>query len=466
SAVVGHAARLPVDAAESAMRERRPSFDAQRIIVPLVIGSRAIGVLAVHQPKRFSDTIALGLSSVAHVLALGIERHLAADERARAQAALTDAEERMRFALEATGVGVWESNLVSGVSYWSPTCEAMHGVAPGEFGRTEAAFLACIHPDDVDEVRRAITEALITHRDVRVEYRTVCPNGTERRISSVGHFSYDAYGVPVRGAGVTLDITERRSLEQQLQQSQKMEAIGQLAGGVAHDFNNLLTAIQGFAGLVADTLDADDPRRGDVDEILRAADRAAALTRQLLAFSRKQILAVRVLHVGDVISDLSPMLRRLIGESIELCTTAVDRRVVKADPGQLQQVILNLAVNARDAMPSGGRLTIETADVMLDEEFARRHPSVIPAPHVRITVTDAGCGMDAATQKRIFEPFFTTKPKDRGTGLGLATVYGIVKQSGGSIWVDSEFGRGTTFRVYLPCTHEAADESVPVKEKR
>src|SRR5581483_3365759 len=168
----------------------------------------------------------------------------------------------------------------------------------------------------------------------------------------------------------------------------------------------------------------------------------------------------------DVVNGIAAMLQRLLGETVQLSTVVGDAAFVKTDPSQLEQVLLNLAVNARDAMPQGGCLTIETSDVMLDEAFARQHPSVQPGPHVKIAVTDTGCGMDPATQKRIFEPFFTTKPKDRGTGLGLATVYGIVKQSGGSIWVDSEVGRGTTFRVYLPCTHEAADESVPVKEKR
>src|SRR5206468_2545602 len=222
----------------------------------------------------------------------------------------------------------------------------------------------------------------------------------------------------------------------------------------AHDFNNLLTAIQGFAGLVAETLAEGDERRADVDEIRNAAERAAALTRQLLAFSRKQILATRVLHVGDVVGELTPMLRRLLGETIDLTTTVRDRGLVKADPGQLHQVIMNLAVNARDAMPAGGRLSIETADLVLDEAFVRQHPSVAAGPHVVIAVRDNGHGMDEATARRIFEPFFTTKPKGQGTGLGLATVYGIVKQSGGSIWVESDVGRGTTFKVYLPRTTE------------
>jgi PAS domain S-box-containing protein len=290
-------------------------------------------------------------------------------------------------------------------------------------------------------------------------------DGAEFRISLHTSKIRDEQGDVVGLLGVARDVTEQRSLEDQLRQSQKMEAVGQLAGGVAHDFNNLLTVIQGFAGFLLESLPEPDARRADVEEIRGAAERAAALTRQLLAFSRKQILMVRVLHVGDVVGKLTPMLRRLLGEAVDLRTTIGDRGRVKADPGQLQQVLVNLAVNAHDAMREGGRLTIETSDVVLDQAFARQHPSVRPGPHVMIAVTDTGHGMDPVTLTRIFEPFFTTKPIGRGTGLGLATVYGIVQQSGGSIWVQSEVGRGTTFKVYLPNTEEAeeVDPAAPVE---
>jgi two-component system, cell cycle sensor histidine kinase and response regulator CckA len=375
-------------------------------------------------------------------------------ERLKAERAVVDAEERMRFALEASQIGVWEANLRTGVAYWSDTCQRMHGVAPGSFGNTFDAVLDRIDAEDRDAIRAKIDEAIRTRTDALLEYRTTWPDGSTRWITAIGRFSYDASGTPTRGAGIMSDVTERRTLEDQLRQSQKMEAIGQLAGGVAHDFNNLLTAILGFAGFIAESLPETDPRLGDVEEIRHAAERAATLTRQLLAFSRKQIFAVRVLRLGDVVGELTPMLRRLLGESIDLATIVGDRSFVKADPGQLQQVIVNLAVNAHDAMRDGGRLTIETSDVVLDELFAQRHPSVRPGPHVKLTVADTGHGMDAATQKRIFEPFFTTKPQGQGTGLGLATVYGIVKQSGGSIWVESETGRGTTFTVFLPKTDE------------
>ena len=251
--------------------------------------------------------------------------------------------------------------------------------------------------------------------------------------------------------GVATEITERKRLEEQLLQAQKMEAVGQLAGGVAHDFNNILTAIVGYTDLLAGELGGNVRHLEDLEEIRKAARRAAALTRQLLAFSRKQVLEPRIIDMNDVVLNLDKMLRSLIAENIELKTELADNlAAARADPNQIEQVIMNLAINARDAMPDGGTVTIETGNATLDDAYAAQHVSVIPGEYVMLAVSDTGCGMDEKTKSRVFEPFFTTKPVGRGTGLGLSTVYGIVKQTGGNIWLYSEPGKGTTFKIYLP----------------
>jgi len=266
------------------------------------------------------------------------------------------------------------------------------------------------------------------------------------------------------GTAAIRDLTERRKLEQQFRQAQKMESIGTLAGGIAHDFNNLLTVILSYSSYLAEELPSVSKFHRAAEQVHLAAERGAALTRQMLAFSRRQVFQLRVLNVNDIIGNLLKMLQRIIGENIEIKTAlGEDLAAVKSDPAQLEQVVMNLCVNARDAMPEGGQLKLETQNVELDEDFVRAHVGSTRGPHILLTVTDTGMGMDAPTQARIFEPFFTTKGPGHGTGLGLAMVYGVIKQSGGYIWVSSERGKGTCFKVYLPQVKELAESKVTKK---
>jgi PAS domain S-box-containing protein len=372
-------------------------------------------------------------------------------ERRAAEAALRASETRYRLAARATSDAIWEWDLLGGHVEWNEGVQTMFGYAAQDVAAGAEWWLERIHPDDharvVAGIRAVIDGGGQTWSD---EFRFRRADGSWADVMDRGHVVHDERGRPVRMIGAMANVTEPRRLEAELRQSQKMEAVGRLAGGIAHDFNNLLTVISGRSDLLLHRLRADDPVRKDVELIKRVGERAATLTRQLLAFSRKQVLQTRVLALNAVVADLEPMLQRLIGEDIELVTTiapAVGR--VQADPAQIEQVILNLVVNARDAMPSGGRLTIGLANVEVDAAFVTAHPSATEGPHVMLAVSDTGSGIPPEVQPRIFEPFFTTKEPGRGTGLGLAMVYGIVKQHEGTIVVDSEAGRGTTFRVYL-----------------
>lgn len=345
--------------------------------------------------------------------------------------------------------------------YNSPSYQRILGFSPTELQSTTP--FTQIHPDDARLVKEAATEAMKTGVGRRIEYRMRHKDGRWINLESTASTILNAKGDVDRLIIVNREIGERKRLEEQFRQAQKMEAIGRLSGGVAHDFNNLLGLIIGYSEILQEKIDASNPLRVSVDQILSAGKRASSLTRQLLAFSRQQVLEPKTLSLNEVVSDMHKMLRRLIGENIEL-TTTLDKELgkVRADQGQIEQVIMNLAVNARDAMPDGGRLNIATANVEMDEETAGSFPyPVVPGPYVLVKVSDNGSGMDTATQQRIFEPFFTTKEKGKGTGLGLSMVYGVVKQSGGYIDVSSELGKGTTFRIHLPRTQMAAEPEVP-----
>ena len=377
---------------------------------------------------------------------------MAAEVRS-AYGAIKRSQEHTEFALQSAHMGVWETDLVADRVMWSDSMAQLFGLAREQTPRTRTEFLALVHPDDRSETRERIEGALSEGNErINLDFRWAAGDGTVHWIEANARVLYAPDGRPLSDIGVAIDVTARKTLETQLRQAQKMEAIGQLAGGVAHDFNNLLTAILGYAKLLSDSLPPGDARLRDVDEIHQAAERAAGLTRQLLAFSRQQVLQPTAVDLNSLVTETSHMLRRLIGEHIELVTQlSPDLAPVMADKTQLEQVIMNLAVNARDAMPGGGEMSISTANVELDQTYAAEHAvAVRSGPFVMLAVSDTGVGMNEQTRRRLFEPFFTTKERGKGTGLGLATVYGIVKQSGGYIWVYSEPGRGASFKVYLP----------------
>jgi PAS domain S-box-containing protein len=417
---------------------------------PLIVNGRVIGVMALFARHALPDTVMTALASVADHVALGIERHRSAE-------ALRAAEERTRFALESAAIGIWDMDFRTGVLRWSAILERHYGVPPGTFEGTFEAFIKRVHPDDREALLEVVAKARKSGDDFSTEHRAVWPDGTLRWVNGFGRVHLGEDGEPTRAVGISMDVTERRTLEAQFQQAQKMEAVGRLAGGVAHDFNNLLTAILGYCELVLADLEPDDPRRADIAEIQKAGTSAASLTRQLLAFSRKQIVEPAVLDLNVVIGDIRPMLERLIGEDVNIVLSLrPEPALVSADRGQVEQVVMNLTVNARDAMPMGGTLMLATAHVELDDHYAAVHVGVKPGPYVVLTVTDTGTGMAPQVQARLFEPFFTTKEAGKGTGLGLATVHGIVTRGGGHVGAYSEVGKGTSFKVYFPVADAAA----------
>ena len=381
-------------------------------------------------------------------------------ERKQSEERLRQSEERFRELAENVREVFFVSDTETGrLLYTNPAYEELFGHSREYAYATPLAWTEAVHPEDRARMMGAPREVAQVGEPTPDTFRVLRPDGTIRWVRSRATPVKDARGKFSHVVGIAEDITELRRAEEQFQKAQKMEAVGRLAGGIAHDFNNLLVAIIGTADLLLDDLGPGDPRRADVQEIRKAGNRAADLTRQLLAFSRKQVLEAKVLDVNALVSNLQKLLQRLIGEDVELKTVlAPDLGHVRADPGQLEQVIVNLAVNARDAMPQGGQLTIETASTQLDDSHTRADEPVRPGPYVRIAVSDSGTGMSEETQAKIFEPFFTTKEHGKGTGLGLATVYGIVKQSEGHVWVYSELGKGTTFKVYLPHVAQPASQ--------
>jgi two-component system, cell cycle sensor histidine kinase and response regulator CckA len=373
-------------------------------------------------------------------------------ERRRVEAALRESEEHYRLIAEHTSdlISLFDLNNDWRRVYASPSHRNILGFDPAELIGSSLPDL--VHPDDLSDVLKQIPQITATGT-TQTTCRLRHADGSWRWIE-VQASAIDRQGGRYIVA-VGRDITERRQLQAQFLQAQRMESIGRLAGGVAHDFNNLLTAIMGNLELALDTLPDDHIVHGDLTEAQKAANRGAGLTRQLLAFARKQPIEPHVINLNDLIAEMDKLLRRLIGEDIELVTQpASNLAPIKADSGQLEQVIVNLAVNARDAMPNGGKLTIETRNVEIDHDYVQQHIGVASGIYVLLAISDTGAGMDAETLRQAFEPFFTTKPKGRGTGLGLATCYGIIKQHGGHIWPYSEPGHGSTFRIYLPLADE------------
>ena len=385
-------------------------------------------------------------------------------ERQRAEQELSKSEERYRDLVENARDIIYTHDLEGNYTSVNKASEQVTGYTREE--SLKMNMMQTVTPESLEKARQMLTIKIAGEEETIYDLEIITKDG--RRIAvEVNTRLIFQDEVPIGVQGIARDVTERKHLEEQLRQSQKLEAVGQLAGGIAHDFNNLLTAIIGYSQLTLRQLQTEDPLRSNLEEIKRAGERAAALTRQLLAFSRKQVLQPKTLDLNAVVSEIEKMLQRLIGEDIELQTVLQsDLGSIKGDPGQIEQVLMNLAVNARDAMPQGGKLTIETHNVSVDEGYISQHIAVSPGPYVMLAVSDTGIGMDEQTQQRIFDPFFTTKELGKGTGLGLSTVYGIVKQSGGNIWVYSELGQGTTFKIYLPRLDEQAQESRPGKERQ
>jgi PAS domain S-box-containing protein len=441
--------------------------DRERPLMPIVImtsyGNERVAVEAI-QAGALDYVVKSpeALLDMPHIAERALREWRALIERAQMEEALRLSEERFRLLLDkASNIAVQGYHPDGTVCYWNKASEQIYGYTAAEaLGQNLVDII--IPPDMRDEARAGIKHMFETGQGHPPEELWLMrKDGSLTPVYS----NHTVIDIPGRGQElfcIDIDLTERKraeeaqaQLEEQLRQAQKMETVGRLAGGVAHDFNNMLTAILGFAELLLLRFEVDEGAHKYVEQIKNAAERAASLTNQLLAFSRKQMLQPKIFNLNTLVVNIEKMLHRLIGEHIEL-VILLDPHLgqVEADPAQIDQVLMNLAVNARDAMPHGGKLTIETKNVCLDEAYARQYVEVIPGPYVMLAVTDTGMGMDKETQAHLFEPFFTTKEVGKGTGLGLATIYGIVRQSDGHIWVYSEVGQGTTFKIHLPRLEE------------
>ena len=466
------------DAGVDRAAERTQAFvtstlPASVITAPLATNGRKTGILTLVARRgrpAYTRADCDHVAALAPLAAAAIDQvrlHRIADDetsgRHRALQALKESEERYRLVALASREAIWDADARTGVVHWNPMFAELFLYPPEDVRPDLEWRRERIHPDDrqrsVDQFEEAIAarEALCIR-----DYRFRRGDGTYADVHDSAWIGYDEEGRILRAVGSMSDVTRQRQFSQQLSTAQRMEAVGRLAGGIAHDFNNLLTAIRGFATFALEAQLPRSPAREDIEQILSASDRAAALTRQLLAFSRRQVLQPESLNLNQLLTGLGQLFARVVPAHIDIrYYLADDLWPVYVDAGQFEQVIVNLVVNARDAMPGGGLITIETGNATLTEDYVRAHHGSSPGDFVVVTITDSGVGMDAGTLGRIFEPFFTTKEREQGTGLGLATTYGIVRQSGGHIWVYSEPQHGSSFKIHLPRSMELPVGSLP-----
>jgi PAS domain S-box-containing protein len=431
----------------------------------------ALGSVAAidYEPRQLDDDQKRALVALSHQVVAQLElRRRLSEERKQSELAVRQGFERLELVARATNDAVWDWDLRTNALWWSDGFQTLFGYEPEEIGEDVTSWTSRIHPSDAVSVQQSIHEVIDGGGTTwRSEYQFRRRDGTYAIVFDRGYVLRDSDGNAIRMIGAMMDITERKHLEEQLRQSQKMDAIGQLSGGIAHDFNNLLTVIECNAMLLSEG-DVSKEHRAYTEDIVQAAERAASLTRQLLMVSRRQVMQPTTLDLNDVVRNLMRMLRRIVGEDIHVhAEYAKQMPPLQGDVGMLEQVLLNLVVNARDAMPQGGDLTITTKVKVFDDAQVQRRPEAIAGRCACLEVRDTGGGVDPDVLPHVFEPFFTTKPVGKGTGLGLATVYGIVKQHGGWIDVASERGVGTTFSICLPINEPVASaEPRPAPEPR